>query len=105
ANRGAGNGFDSNDDKKNPFSHYQIQQNDADKTITVTYDLTGTHTVSFMISNTSGIVCRSMSQTNNAGNGYTATLSYSGLSRGQYVLSNSVDGDDTCSTNLKFVIK
>ena len=105
ANRGAGNGFDSNDDKKNPFSHYQIQQNEENKTITVSYGLTGTHTVSFMISNTSGIVYRSMSQTNNAGNGYTATLSYSGVSRGQYVLSIGVDGNTTSSANVKFVIK
>ena len=105
SDRGAGNEAGAYDDGQNPKIHYQVKQNDADKTITVTYDLTGTHTVSFMISNTSGIVCRSMSQTNNAGNGYTATLSYSGLSRGQYVLGNSVDGDATCSTNLKFVIK
>ena len=62
ANRGAGSGFDSNGNKKNPFSHYQIQQNEENKTITVSYGLTGTHTVNFKISNTSGIVYRSMSQ-------------------------------------------
>ncbi|MBQ7472500.1 MAG: hypothetical protein IJS97_08780, partial [Prevotella sp.] len=103
--RGAGNEAGAYDDGQNPKIHYQVKQNDADKTITVTYDLTGTHTVSFKISNTSGIVYRSMSQTNNAGGGYTATLSYSGLSRGQYVLSIGVDGNTTSPANVKFVIK
>ena len=75
-----------------PVIDYTLEQNAEARTVTIRYSLESSVTVRCVLADSKGVVYRTAEQTNAAGTGYTLTLSYNGLPRGQYVVYISAGG-------------
>ena len=75
-----------------PVIDYTLEQNAEARTVTIRYSLDASATVRCVLADSKGVVYRTAEQTNAAGTGYTLTLSYNGLPRGQYVIYISAGG-------------
>ncbi len=65
---------------------YRFSQHGDGDYLTIDYDQLEGGTVEFVLCDTHGIVYRSLSRTESAGEGYSINISYADLTRGQYVL-------------------
>jgi hypothetical protein len=82
-------GSDSNTES---IIHYTFSQNQEAGTVTISYSLDATATVRFVLASAMGMVYQTVEQTNAEGAGYSVTLNYHGLPRGQYVVYISAGG-------------
>lgn len=82
-------GSDSNTES---IIHYTFSQNQEAGTVTISYSLDATATVRFVLASAMGMVYQTVEQTNAEGAGYSVTLNYNGLPRGQYVVYISAGG-------------
>ena len=71
---------------------YRITQNKDARRLTVDFSLSERQQVDFILSDTRGMVHRSLSHTGEAGVSQTVDINYGGLRRGQYVLYICVNG-------------
>ena len=78
--------FLSGADSSGSILSYRFSRHGDGQYITIDYDLAEGGTVEFVLCDTHGIVYRSLSRTQTAGEGYSVNISYAGLTRGQYVL-------------------
>ena len=82
-------GSDSNTES---IIHYTFSQNQEAGTVTISYSLDATATVRFVLASAMGMVYQTVEQTNAEGAGYSVTLNYNGLPRGQYIVYISAGG-------------
>jgi hypothetical protein len=90
----------SEDDEQDGFSdeeqqipdiiHYKVET--VGKTIHIAYDLDGDATITTIVANHMGMLCKSRQWTQAAGQGYSAQMDCAGLRSGVYILYINVNG-------------
>lgn len=70
--------------------HYKVET--QGKTIHITYDLDGEATITTIIANHMGMLCKSRQWTQEAGQGYDAQIDCTGMRSGVYILYINVNG-------------